>query len=481
MKITKYWTLIAIFGALTACNNNKNDVGQVTPPPPDSDTSGTKMVAWITRSDESVLLQRQPAVPFANFSDTIKSITVDTTKIYQTMDGFGYTLTGGSAYVIQQLPTASKAQLLQELFGNDENSIRISFLRISIGASDLDASVFTYNDLPAGQTDPALDHFTLDPDRANLIPLLKEIIAINPAIKILGSPWTPPVWMKDNDSSIGGSLKDEYFDAYSKYLVKYIQGMKEEGINIYAVTPQNEPLNPANNPSLLMLAGKQAEFIKNNLGPAFQSAGITTKIFIYDHNCDRPDYPLSILNDPAAKAFIDGSAFHLYAGDISALSQVHDAFPDKNVYFTEQYTAIESTFAGDLQWHIKNLVIGAPRNWSRTVLEWNLANDQNYGPHTPGGCTTCKGALTINGSNVKRNVAYYIIAHASKFVPQGSVRISSAQDATLQNVAYRTPDNKIVVIVLNTGAERISFLIKIGDKSGKGILDTGAAGSYVIG
>lgn len=480
MKITKYWLVVAILGGLSACNNNKNDVAPVIPEMR-ADTSNSKMVAWITKPDETVLLQRQSAVPFTTSTENLTTITVDTTRTYQIIDGFGYTLTGGSAYVIQQMPSASKAQLLQELFGNNDNSLHISFLRISIGASDLNASVFTYDDVPPGQTDPELAKFTLNADRTYLIPLLKEIIAINPSVKILGSPWTPPVWMKDNGSSIGGTLKDEYLETYSKYFVKYIQGMMEEGINIYAITPQNEPLNPDNNPSLLMLPAKQAEFIKNNLGPAFQLAGITTKIFIYDHNCDRPDYPLAILNDPAAKSYIDGTAFHLYAGDIRTLSQVHDAYPDKNVYFTEQYTAVGSNFGGDLQWHIKNLIIGAPRNWSRTVLEWNLANDASFGPHTPGGCTTCKGALTIDGANVKRNVAYYIIGHASKFVPPGSVRISSNLEATLQNVAYRTPDNKIVVIILNTGSKRISFMIKIGKGSGKGTLDAGAVGTYVIG
>ena len=287
--------------------------------------------------------------------------------------------------------------------------------------------------------------------------------------------------MKDNANSIGGSLKPEYYSVYASYFVKYIQAMQAEGITITAITPQNEPLHDGNNPSLKMEATQQADFIKNHLGPAFQSAAITTKIIVYDHNADKPDYPLTILNDPAAKTFVDGSAFHLYAGDISALSQVHDAHPDKNIYFTEQYTASTGEFGGDLKWHLKNLVIGAPRNWSRTVLEWNLANDVNYGPHTPGGCTTCKGALTINGDAVKRNVAYYIVAHISKFVPPGSVRISSSSISNLPNVAFKTPSGKIVLIVLNEIESLYgAFNINVNGKTARVSVTNGSVTTFVL-
>jgi glucosylceramidase len=380
--------------------------------------------------------------------------------------------------VINQLSAADKAALLSELFGKTATSVGISYLRISIGASDLNASVFSYDDVAAGQTDPSLNSFSLAPDKTDLIPLLKEIIAINPAIKILATPWSPPVWMKDNGNSKGGSLQTQYYDVYAKYFVKYIQQMKAEGITIDAIAPQNEPLNPDNNPSLLMLAVQQRDFIKNNLGPAFQTAGITTKIIAYDHNCDRPDYPTTVLNDAAAAAFTDGSAFHLYGGDISALSTLHNAFPTKNVYFTEQWTSSTGDFGGDLKWHVKNVIIGSMRNWSKIALEWNLANDPAYGPHTPGGCTQCKGALTI-GSSVTRNVGYYIVAHAAKFVPSGSVRISSANTGFLQNVAFKTPDGKKVLIVENDGTSAETFNIRFKNKWTETTLPAGAVGTYI--
>jgi glucosylceramidase len=284
--------------------------------------------------------------------------------------------------------------------------------------------------------------------------------------------------MKTNNSSIGGKLKPEYYSVYANYFVKYLQAIKAEGITIDAVTPQNEPLNPQNNPSMEMSAAEQADFIKNNLGPAFRAANITTKIITYDHNADRPDYPLAILNDPSARQYVDGSAFHLYAGNITALSQVRTAYPDKNIYFTEQYTASTGSFNGDLAWHVRNLIVGATRNWSRNVLEWNLANDNGYGPHTPGGCTTCKGALTI-GQSVTRNVAYYIMAHASKFVPAGSHRIESNITGNLRNVAFETPVGKKVLIVLNDANSFQSFNIKFKDKVVVTGLEGGAVGTFV--
>jgi glucosylceramidase len=230
----------------------------------------------------------------------------------------------------------------------------------------------------------------------------------------------------------------------------------------------------------LMSANQQADFIKNHLGPAFQTAGITTKIVIYDHNCDKPEYPITVLNDATAKAFIDGSAFHLYAGDISALSTVHNTHPTKNLYFTEQYTASSGQFGGDLTWHIKNVIIGSMRNWSKNALEWNLANNGSFGPHTDGGCTTCKGAITVNSSeNFTRNVSYYIIAHASKFVPAGSVRIASNISGNINTVAFKTPTGKKVLIAVNIGNTSEIFNIKFNDKWATTSLQAGDVGTYI--
>ena len=434
---------------------------------------------WLSDPSNNIKFVEQSSHIDTGKIDNIQNIVVNPGMLRQEMDGFGFALTGGSALHIHNMTAADRGQLLTELFAYGENHIGTSDLRVSIGASDLDEKVFSYNDLPAGQTDVNMEHFTLDEDRKHLIPLLKEILQINPEIKIMGSPWSPPVWMKTNGSSIGGSLKTVYYDAYAKYFVKYIQEMAGEGITIDAISVQNEPLHPGNNPSLLMLAHEQAAFIKNSLGPAFQNAGIQTKIIIWDHNADRPDYPISILNDPDAKQYIDGSAFHLYGGDISALSEVRNAHPDKNLYFTEQWVGAPGDFAADLKWHVRELIIGATRNWSRNVIEWNLAADENQDPHTPGGCSLCLGALTISGNQVTRNSAYYIIAHASKFVRPGSFRVYSTTTPDLPNVAFKTTDKRIVVIVLNNGNAEESFNILIEDKAINSRLSVGSVGTYV--
>ncbi len=478
MNTNKLYTLLFSVSILFACGGCSNK-GASNPSPPTPVLPVNEVDAWMTKTDQSALLQKQTGIlSFGTTANSYPAIDVDSAVAYQAMDGFGYTLTGASATLINQLG-AAKPALLEELFGTGASSIGVSYLRVSIGASDLSASVFSYDDMPAGQTDPTLANFSLSQDSVDLIPLLKQILAINPHIKIMGSPWSAPVWMKDNGSSIGGSLQPQYYPVYAKYFVKYIQQMLAKGITVQAVTVQNEPQHGGNNPSMLMSAAQQTDFVKNHLGPAFQAAGITTKIIIWDHNCDNPNYPITILNDPAARQFIDGSAFHLYNGDIAALSTVHTAHPDKNLYFTEQWTGANGTFEGDLKWHIKNVVIGSTRNWSKVVLEWNLANNPAYGPHTPGGCTECKGALTINGTSYARNVAYYIIAHASKFIPAGSVRIGSSLPANLPNVAFKTPTGKKVLLVENENSSTTTFNISFKGKWVTATLPAGAVATYI--
>lgn len=464
---------------MSCCTRNSEESKSPTPNPPVPTTSDIDV--WLTKADETIKLQKQSSVlSFTTASNSYQNIEVNPSKTYQTIDGFGYTLTGGSVEVINQLSSAKKEALLQELFGNGESSIGVSYLRLSIGASDLNSYVFSYDDLPAGQTDVTLSQFSLSKDQA-LVDMLKKILTINPNIKIIATPWSPPVWMKDNGNSIGGSLKPEYYGVYAQYFVKYIQEMKKNGITIDAVTPQNEPLHPGNNPSMYMTAEQQRDFIKNNLGPAFQTANLSTKIIVYDHNCDKPEYPLTILADTEASKFVDGSAFHLYAGNILILNNVHNAYPDKNVYFTEQWTGSTGTFSGDLMWHTKNVVIGSMRNWSKIALEWNIANDAAFNPHTPGGCTECKGAITINNSETfTRNVGYYIIAQASKFIPQNSVRISSSESGNLSSVAFKTPAGKIALIVLNDGANNETFNIKYNDKVATTSLSANSVATYIF-
>ncbi|TDW49671.1 glucosylceramidase [Flavobacterium sp. 270] len=485
MKFSLTTNIKTLFFAATICTqlgcSSSNDAVDPVLPPVDPPVAVTNDIeSWLTKSDQSVLLQKQTEIlGFGTTSNTYPNIEVSDSQKYQTIDGFGYTLTGGSADMINQLTAAKKTALLQELFGSGENAIGVSYLRISIGASDLHASTFTYDDLATGETDLDLAKFSLAKDKNGVISLLKEILAINPKIPILATPWTAPLWMKDKDSFIGGKLKPQYYDVYAKYFVKYIQAMKAEGITIDAVTPQNEPLHDGNNPSMYMAAADQTEFIKTNLGPALKAAGLSTKIIAYDHNCDNPNYPKEVLANAGAFPFVDGSAFHLYSGNISALSDVYNAYPTKNVYFTEQFTASTGDFGGDLKWHLKNVIIGSMRNYSKNALEWNVANNASFEPHTQGGCTTCKGAITITSAdNFQRNVAYYIIAHASKFVPMGSIRISSNISGNLQNVAFITPTGSKVLIVENDGSDTQYFNIKYNNKWAAVSLGGGSVATY---
>lgn len=440
----------------------------------------TEVKSWLTSPWQSKYFIRQNIeLNFHNIDNGLATIKVDSTQQYQTIDGFGFALTGGSASLINKLPALQKDSLLHELFDTSGNHIGINYLRISIGASDLSSYVFSYDDVSSGNTDTSLQYFSLSPETYDLIPLLKAIVAINPSIKILGSPWSAPAWMKDNKKANGGSLLKEYFSTYADYFVKYIQGMKANGINIDAITIQNEPLNPYNNPSMYMSAEDQRDFIKTQLGPKFKANNIKTKIICYDHNCDVPAYPITILNDQDAYQYVDGSAFHLYGGDISALTTLHEKFPEKNVYFTEQWVGGPGNFQEDLKWHVKNLVIGATRNWSKNVIEWNLASDPTYDPHTNGGCSSCMGALTI-GSTVTRNVSYYIIAHASKFVPDGSVRIASDMIDNLPNVAFLTPSGQKVLIVLNSSSTaELRFNIQYKGRYVTTTLSPGAVSTFI--
>jgi glucosylceramidase len=408
---------------------------------------------WLTTPDRSQLLTLQKApLHFSASTNTFPTVVVNDDAQYQPIDGFGFALTGGSAQLLMRMEPAQRGALLRELFSASGEDIGVSYLRVTIASSDMNAHVYSYDDLPEGEKDVEMAKFSLGPDRVDVIPVLKEILAINPHIQILGSPWSAPAWMKTNENAKGGTLKPEFYGAYAEYFVKYIEAMKAEGITINAVTVQNEPLNPKNTPSMVMFAAEEGTFIAKYLGPAFQKAGITTKILLYDHNPDVPSYPLSILIDPDASKYTDGVAFHLYGGDVCTLTKMHDQYPNKNLYMTEQAVVGPS---GEeplgIAASVSGVMIGATRNWSRNVLLWNLAADPNDGPHTNnGGCTGCQGAVTLDGNKVVRNLAYYTAAHFSRFVPPGSVRIGSNNLEQLANVAFRTPDGKIVLVLSNT-------------------------------
>jgi len=435
---------------------------------------------WLTRADRSALLQRQAEqLRFSAGAGDLPAITVDDSRAFQPIEGFGFALTGGSALLLSRLPDADRSALLRELFSPEGDGIGTSVLRLTIGASDLSERSFSYDDVPDGQDDFALARFHIEAGDREVIPVLREILAINPGLRLIASPWSAPPWMKTNRGFIGGRLRPDCEAAYAAYLVKYLQAMRERGIVVHAMTVQNEPRNETNEPSMGMEAAAQAGFVKRHLGPALQQAGLgEVELFCWDHNCDGADYPLAVFADAEARRYLTGSAWHLYGGDISALSEVHRAHPDMKLYFTEQWVGADGTFAGDLLWHVRNVLIGSLRNWSRVVLEWNLASDPQCNPHTPGGGAHCVGALTL-GEGIARNVAYYVIAHAAKFVRPGSVRVHSDELASLPNVAVRTPAGQVVLIALNDSDRPQSFAIRYQRKQAAVTLPAGSVATFV--
>ncbi|MGR8929639.1 MAG: glycoside hydrolase family 30 protein [Gammaproteobacteria bacterium] len=441
------------------------------------DSLRRKTAAFLTAADHNCLLQ--PFGVILSFDDAesgLPTIDVDHSISYQTMEGFGFSLTGGSALLISRLPENIKQDLLTDLFTAD--GIDVSFLRLSIGASDLSERSFSYDDLPNGESDFALSRFDLLAGDREVLPLLREILALNPKIKIIATPWSAPRWMKTNHAWVGGKLRPECYAVYAQYFVKYLVAMREQGIVVHAITPQNEPQNYKNDPSMVMEAEEQAEFIKSYLGPALAANGLSeVGIFCWDHNCDLKEYPLAVFADAGARQYLSGSAWHLYGGEIDVLSEIHDIYPDLKLYFTEQWVGSDGHFGGDLLWHVRNVLIGATRNWCSAVFEWNLASDPYCCPHTAGGEARCVGALTIDGDQVIRNVAYYIIAHATKWVKPGSLRIHSNL-GSFPNVAFLTPEGRIVLIVLNDNSEAQSLSIVWKGKSATAMMPANSVATF---
>ena len=467
----------------------------------------SQVETWITTADGKSLLQKQKGTEFKPLPNLRAApIIVDDRQQFQQMDGFGFALTGGSAELLMKMSAPARKEVIHQLFSRDEGCAGISYIRLTIGASDMNSFVFSYDDMPEGKTDFELNHFSLAQDLKDVVPVMKEILAVNPSIPILSSPWSAPAWMKETFDVRGSKLRSDCFDVYARYFVKYVQEMARHGIAIDAVTVQNEPLNSRNTPSMPWNPGEQALFIKKHLGPLFAQNNIKTKIILFDHNCDRPDYPLGILADSEASQYVAGSAFHHYMGDLSAMSQVHAARPDKDIFFTEQMIVDRNDSpSAQIAHTVKRMIIDVPRNWSRNVILWNLAADPEANPHTDnGGCPFCMGAITIDGDSVTRNIAYYTIAQVSQFVPSGSVRIASTSGSdaaimlsndeqhpgvyrvnryessgVLPNVAFLTPDGHKVLIVSNTSSAYATFNLQYNGQCCSLSLPSGAVGTYL--
>jgi glucosylceramidase len=410
------------------------------------------------------------------------TIQVDESQTFQEIDGFGAALTDSSAWLLgTRLDPATRATIMARLF-DPLAGIGLSYVRLPMGASDFALSNYTYDDLPAGQTDPSLTSFSIDHDRAYILPVLKQALALSPRLKVMGSPWSAPAWMKTSNSLFGGSLEPAAYPAYAAYFARFVQAYTAEGVPIDAVTVQNEPhVESASYPSMRLEPAEAATFVRDDLGPAFARAGIGTKLVVWDHNWDEPAYPISVLDDAGARPYLAGSAFQCYAGDVTAQSTVQVAYPGKDIYSTECSGGGWSTdFGTNLRWDMRNLVIGATRNWARTVLFWNLALDSQSGPQN-GGCANCRGVITLkSASAVTYHVEYYALGHASKFVAPGAHRIASTGGVGtgLQHVAFRNMDGSKALLVLNDGAGKQAFAVAWGGRAFSTTLPAGAVATF---
>lgn len=391
------------------------------------------------------------------------TITINPDERFQEIDGFGAAITGSTCYNLLKMTKENRAKLLKETF-DPVNGMGYSYIRISIGCSDFSLDEYTCCD------EPGIANFALhELDKRDLFPILREIIAINPTIKILASPWTCPRWMKVNNltelkpynSWTSGQLNPAYYQDYATYFVRFIQDMASEGFHIDAITIQNEPLNRGNSASLYMSWQEQAAFVKTALGPKFAAAGITTKIWAFDHNFnydniqDQMSYPVKMYADPEVAKYVDGAAYHAYGGDKSELLNVHNAFPNKNLYFTEMSIGSWNySFDGDLMWSMREIGIGSLNNFCKSVIVWNFMLDEKGAPNRPGGCTTCYGAVDISTKDyatLDRKSHFYLIGHLSRAIAPGATRIGTKgfQTSGLYSTAVENPDGTYGIVMLN--------------------------------
>ena len=479
MRRTPAWAL----GVVVACG--RLAPGEPSPGPPPQG-SGPAAQVWLTTGTASKLLSRETDAHFDTGTPpaSLPTIVVDEATTYQEMVGFGAAITDASAWLIQnRLSTAQRDALLQELFGPSPG-IGLSFTRLTMGASDFSLHQYSYDDMPAGQTDSALTHFSIDSNRAYVLPLVQRALAINPQLKIMATPWSPPGWMKTSGSLIQGTLRPEAYGPLAEYFRRYIEAYAAEGVPIYAITVQNEPhYEPADYPGMRLEPAASAQFVGGYLGPLFVRSGIRTIILDWDHNWDQYQSPLQVLADSVAPRYIAGVAWHCYGGDVSAQTVVHDAHPEKDAYFTEcSGGEWAPNFADNLKWFVETLMIGSTRGWAKGVILWNLALDENHGPHT-GGCGDCRGVVTIASASgaVTRNVEYYALAHASRFTRVGARRIASTSGvAGVETVAFRNADDgSKVLLALNTSTAPQSLAIRWAGKWFRYTLAAGAVVTFV--
>jgi glucosylceramidase len=447
--------------------------------------AGESVQVWTTTGDQRQLMKQGHDIAFDSAQSTGPAnavIELDPATRFQSIVGFGAAITDASALLIHdKLNPSQRDALMKELFGREGQGLGLSMTRLTIGASDFSTTDYSFDDVPPGKSDPTLAHFSIEPNRAAVLPTVKQARAINPDLAVMASPWSAPGWMKTSDSLIKGRLKPEAYPAFAQYLLRYVQAYAAEGVPIYALTLQNEPhFEPENYPGMRVEPAARAAFIGGYLGPALAGTGV--KIFDWDHNWDEPQSPMLTLADPLAARYIDAVAWHCYGGTPDAQSRVHASHPDKDVYMTEcSGGGWAPGWDKQLQYLTGTLLIDGTRNWARGVLFWNLALDENSGPHL-GGCGNCRGVVTIDSrtGQVTRNPEYYALAHVSRFVRPRAQRIASSEVAGVKSVAFRNADDgSLVLVAANPGKGARLLTVREGGRSFHASLPAGSVETFV--
>jgi glucosylceramidase len=466
--------------------------------------AGQSVTVYQTTPDLLERMSERETLHFSSRSapDALPGIAVDDRQRFQQIDGFGASLTDAAAWLFaKKLSPAQTEATFRMLFAR-KGGIALSLLRQPVGSSDLAVTFYSFDDLceqttkacttPADRRDPALEHFSLAHDQQYILPLLKEALAINPAIQVMLTPWSPPGWMKTTGSMLGSDpqtkesskLRTEDYPAFARYLVKTVQGYQAAGVPVWALSVQNEPLfDPPTYAGMKMEAAEQTAFLADALRPALDAAGLHPKVLVYDHNWDRPDYPETVLRDARAGALAAGTAWHHYAGDPAVMTANHEEFPDKGQWVTESSGGTWQK--GDVLAEEAGELIAVMRNWSRSYILWALATDDKHGPFI-GGCDTCRGLVTVDLSDpgklvVRPELDYYVLGQASRFLVPGAVRVASDEPAgsEIKDVAFRNPNGTIVLYVLNGAKTGRDFRIRFRAKSAVTTIPAGAVATFV--
>ena len=447
---------------------------------------------WLTTHDQTQTLQPQAPVSFSTGGGGTNPIVVDETQLYQQIEGFGAAFTDTTGYNLNESATVSQRNLaMTNLFTRNGNGIGLSFVRDPMAACDLSLSVYSYDDLPAGQTDTNLTNFSIAHDQKDIIPLLQLALQLNPQLKTMANPWSPPGWMKTSGSMIGGTLLTNMYAPFALYFVKYIQAYQAAGVPVNYISLQNEPLyQPPDYPGMGMDAGTQTTVLRDYILPSLAANNLTnTKVLVYDHNWDQPTYPETVLSDSTvdASSQVAGTAWHGYGGTPGAMLTLQAGYSSKGNWETEH-----SGFEGNDQ--VKSdfeEIIHVMRSWGKAYVKWNLAGDQNDGPHT-GGCGDCRPLVYVNSTShtVSYSIEYYTLGHFSKFVLPGAYRIYSSDAAGIVSAAFLNPDGSKALVAFNDTTNTTSFQVQWGTQTfsytlasycGATFTWTGAqSGSYMI-